>query len=301
MLAVLILAVFALALALFRLHAYRKQMLEMARILEETPAESNLALTVETGGEPVRRLCRAVNRRLEKGRQLRQETLSRERELRHTMACISHDIRTPLAGAMGYLQLLEEEPEQGEEYLKIIGRRLGELDGLLDELFLYTRLQSGSLPLKCKMTAVLPPLYDALAEFYLQLETAGIEPRLRFDREDISFYAGKEALGRIYRNLIANAIRHGRGDLSISVTESGVCFANLIEEGQVPDPNRIFDRLYQGNPARNNGGAGLGLTIVRELMEQMDGKASARIENGELLIELGFSGGMAAEQGGSAD
>ena len=87
MLAVLILAVFALALALFR----------------------------------------AVNRRLEKGRQLRQETLSRERELRHTMACISHDIRTPLAGAMGYLQLLEEEPEQGEEYLKIIGRRLGEV------------------------------------------------------------------------------------------------------------------------------------------------------------------------------
>lgn len=300
MLAVLILAVFALALALFKLHAYRRQMVEMARILEETPAESNLALTVETGGEPARRLCRAVNRRLEKGRQLRQETLSRERELRHTMACISHDIRTPLAGAMGYLQLLEEEPEKGEEYLKIIGRRLGELDGLLDELFLYTRLQSGSLPLKCKMTAVLPPLYDALAEFYLQLETAGIEPRLRFDREDIAFYADKEALGRIYRNLIANAIRHGSGDLSISVTESGVCFANLIEEGPVPDPSRIFDRLYQGNSARNNGGAGLGLTIVRELMEQMDGKASARIENGELLIELGFSGGMAAEQGGPA-
>ncbi len=300
MLAVLILAVFALALALFRLHAYRKQMLEMARILEETPAESNLALTVETGGEPVRMLCRAVNRRLEKGRQLRQETISRERELRYTMACISHDIRTPLAGAMGYLQLLEEEPEQGEEYLEIIGRRLVELDGLLDELFLYTRLQSGSLPLKCKMTAVLPPLYDALAEFYLQLETAGIEPRLRFDREDIAFYADKEALGRIYRNLIANAIRHGGGDLAISVTENGIGFANLTGDGPEPDPSRIFDRLYQGSPARNSGGAGLGLAIVRELMEQMDGKASARIEDGELLIELGFSGGMAAEQGGPA-
>ena len=69
----------------------------------------------------------------------------------------------------------------------------------------------------------------------------------------------------------------------------------------MPDPSRIFDRLYHGNSARNNGGAGLGLTIVRELMEQMGGKASARIEDGELLIELSFSGGMAAEQGGPAD
>ncbi len=296
MLPVLLLIIFALALALFRLHVYRGQLLEMAQILESTPAESNLSLTTQTGGEPARRLCRAVNSRLEKGRQLRQEALGRERELKHSMACISHDIRTPLAGAMGYLQLLEEEPERQDEYLEIIGRRLKELDGMLEQLFLYTRLQGGSLPLNCEVAAVLPPLYDALAEFYPQLETAGIEPRLRFAREDITAYADREALGRIYKNLITNAIRHGGGDLTISAIEGGICFANPIGAAPQPDPSRLFDRLYQGNPARGNGGAGLGLAIVRELMEQMDGKVTARIEGDELKIDLSFRNVHAEEE-----
>ena len=87
-------------------------------------------------GAVPRRLCRAVNARLESGRKLRQETLRGEQELKYTKACISHDIRTPLAGALGYLQLLEAEPDRREEYLAIVKRRLGELEGLLDELFL---------------------------------------------------------------------------------------------------------------------------------------------------------------------
>ena len=107
MLPVLILTLAALGIAVLRLWSYRAQMLEMARVLEETPAQSNLRLTVRMPGAVPRRLCRAVNRRLEEGRQLRLETLNREQELKYTMACISHDIRTPLAGAMGYLQLLE--------------------------------------------------------------------------------------------------------------------------------------------------------------------------------------------------
>ncbi|WP_322169124.1 sensor histidine kinase [Acutalibacter caecimuris] len=288
MLPALLLAVLALVLALFRLYAYRRQFLEMAQVLEKTPAESNLNLTVQTGGKPARQLCRAMNGRLEESRKLRLETIRREEALKYTMACISHDIRTPLAGAMGYLQLLEEEPERRVEYMEIIGKRLKELDGLLDELFLYTRLQSGPLPLDCGMVALLPPLYDALAEFYPKLEIAQIEPQLRFDREDITVYADRDALGRVYKNLISNAIRHGGGGLTVSATASGVCFANPIGAGERPDPTRLFDRLYQGDPARNHGGAGLGLAIVRELMEQMEGGVSARIEGNELQIELCF-------------
>jgi len=105
---------------------------EMAQVLEETPTESNLRLTVRMPGAAPRRLCQAVNRRLEEGWQLRLETQRRERELKYTMACISHDIRTPLAGAMGYLQLLEGEPERQVEYLGIVKKRLGELEELLE-------------------------------------------------------------------------------------------------------------------------------------------------------------------------
>ena len=288
MLPALILALAALGIAVLRLLSYRAQMLEMARILEETPAESNLCLTVRMPGAVPRRLCQAVNKRLEEGRQLRLETQERERELKYTMACISHDIRTPLAGAMGYLQLLEGEPDRQAEYLDIVKKRLEELEELLDELFLYTRLQSGSLPLECEETAALPPLWDALAEFYPQLEAAGVTPELQFDRENMTVWANPEALGRIYRNLIANALHHGGGGLAVSGGDGRLCFSNRLLPGSRPDPERLFDRFYQSGPARAKGGTGLGLSIVRELMERMGGQASARITDDTLEISLSF-------------
>ncbi|MCI8971332.1 MAG: HAMP domain-containing histidine kinase [Oscillibacter sp.] len=289
MLPALVLALAALGTALLRLWSYRAQLLEMARILEETPAESNLRLTVRMSGPAPRRLCRAVNRRLEEGRRLRLETQRREQELKYTMACISHDIRTPLAGAMGYLQLLEGEPDRQGEYLDIIKKRLGDLEELLEELFLYTRIQGGSLPLECGELAALPPLWDALAEFYPRLEAAGVEPDLRFEREDMKIWASPEALGRVYRNLIANALRHGGGGLTVSGRNGEICFSNRLPPGPRPDPEHLFDRFYQSSPARMKGGAGLGLSIVRELMERMDGRASAQIRGGTLEIRLVFS------------
>lgn len=290
MLPALIFALAALGIAVLRLWSCRAQMLEMARTLEETPAESNLRLTVRMSGRASRRLCQAMNARLEEGRRLRLEALKQERELKYTMACISHDIRTPLAGAMGYLQLLEGEPERQAEHLDIVRRRLEELDGLLDELFLYTRLQGGSLPLECETMAALPPLWDALAEFYPQLEAAGVEPALRFDREDVTVWASQPALGRVYRNLIANALRHGGGGLTVSGRDGVICFSNQLLPGSRPDPARLFDRFYQSSPARTRGGAGLGLAIVRELMERMGGQASAQIAGDLLVIKLSFRG-----------
>lgn len=289
MLPALLLTFAALAAAVLRLLAYRAQMLEMARLLEETPAESNVRLTVRMESKAARRLCRAMNERLEAGRTLRQETLRGERELKYTLACISHDIRTPLAGALGYLQLLDGEPERQAEYLDIVRRRLAELEELLDSLFLYTRLQGGALPLECGKTAALPPLWDALAELYPQLEAAGIRPDLRFQEEAMEVWASPEALGRIYRNLLANVLRHGGGGLTVSARDGEIRFSNPLGPGPRPDPDHLFDRFYQGSPARGAGGAGLGLAIVRELMEQMGGRASARITGNELEIALTFS------------
>ena len=139
------------------------------------------------------------------------------------------------------------------------------------------------------MIAALPPLWDALAEFYPQLESAGVEPELRFDQEDMKVWANPETLGRVYRNLIANALRHGGGGLAVSGQGGEICFSNELLPGPRPDPEHLFDRFYQSSPARAKGGAGLGLSIVRELMERMGGQVSAQITGDVLEIKLSFA------------
>ena len=189
----------------------------------------------------------------------------------------------PVFAALFYLYV---ETELGHRLAK---RRLEEMEGLLDELFLYTRLLGGALPLACGKTEALPPLWDALAECYPQLETAGIQPELRFAAEAMPVWASPEALGRIYRNLVVNALRHGGGGLTVSAKDGGVCFSNPLGPGPRPDPDHLFDRFYQSSPARGKGGAGLGLSIVRELMEQMGGRVSAQIVGDTLQILLVFA------------
>ena len=150
-------------------------------------------------------------------------------------------------------------------------------------------MQSGSLPLEGGEQDAQPPNWDVNAEFYPQLEAAGIAPVLQFDREDMKVYASPEALGRVYRNLIANALRHGGGGLAVSGRDGEICFSNVLAPGSMPDTAHLFDRFYQSSPARTKGGAGLGLSIVRELMERMGGRASAQITGDTLEIRLSFA------------
>ena len=101
--------------------------------------------------------------------------------------------------------------------------------------------------------------------------------------------ADPAALGRVYRNLILNALRHGGGGLAVFGQDGTIRFTNPLLPDSRPDPEHLFDRFYQSSPARNRGGAGLGLAIVRELMEQMGGEVSAEIKGDELEIKLVFS------------
>ena len=128
-----------------------------------------------------------------------------------------------------------------------------------------------------------------------ELEAAGVEPELRFDREDMTVWASPEALGRVYRNLIANALRHGGGGLTVSGRDGVICFSNQLPPGSRPDPEHLFDRFYQSSPARAKGGAGLGLSIVRELMEQIwinliGNAVKFTPEDGRILIQARTDG-----------
>lgn len=282
------LALLCLCLALVLWQVYR-QLSAWADFLENTPADSNARMTASLRGRPFLRLARAVNARLDAAQSHAIRAERAGRELQNAIAAVSHDIRTPLTGAGGYLELAQgcTDPALQRDYLDVVQRRLADLETLLDELFLYTRLSAADAPPPdCRPTAVYPVLCEALAGLYPKLRQAGIEPKLEFADETLQWNAAPEALGRIFRNLIMNAVQHGGGDLCIARAGGALRFTNRVPDPRTVDTAHLFDRFWQADRARRGGGAGLGLPIVRQLAEGMGGEASAELEGDRLCITL---------------
>ena len=281
--AVVVLAVLVLLL----LHQFSA----WASWLETTPPDTNTRLPVSVRLGPVVQAARAINGRLDWARQQELEAKKAGKELQNTMAALSHDIRTPLAAACGHLELLraESDPAVRTRRLDTVTHRLQDLETLLDGMFLYTRLQAGeTMPMDLRPVLLWPAVCEALAALVPQLEAAGLEPRLDFSDRTAAVQADPEALGRILRNLMTNSIHHGTGNLTITQTPAGLVFSNKVPDPAAIVPDHLFDRFWRGDAARRSGhgGAGLGLSIVRQLTEAMGGQVTADLKGETLYIRL---------------
>lgn len=262
-----------------------------ANWLQNTPPDSNTRLSVSVRMGPVVRAARAINGRLEQTRQQALETRKAGQELQNTMAALSHDIRTPLAAACGHLELLrtESDAETRARRLDTVEQRLRDLESLLDEMFLYTRLNAGErMPMEPRPVVLWPVVCEVLAALYPQLEVAGLEPRLEFADKTAAVMADPDALDRVLRNLVTNAIQHAAGGLTITQTADGLVLENRVADPASIDPDHLFDRFWRADSARRSGhgGAGLGLAIVRQLTERMNGQVHAELEGESLRIHL---------------
>lgn len=259
--------------------------------LENTPPDSNTRLSVSVRLNPVVRAARAINGRLDQTRQQTLDTRKAGQELQNTMAALSHDIRTPLAAACGHLELLrtESDPDARARRLDTVEQRLHDLESLLDEMFLYTRLNAGEqMPMDLRPVVLWPALCEVLAALYPQLEAAGLEPRLAFTDKSAAVLADPDALDRVLRNLVTNAVQHAAGGLTITQTADGLVLENQVTDPSAIDPAHLFDRFWRADSARRSGrgGAGLGLAIVRQLTEEMNGQVYAELEGDTLRIRL---------------
>lgn len=288
-------AVFALGCAVVVLAVLVLRLLHQfsawAAWLETTPPDSNTRLPVSVRLGPVVRAARAVNGRLDGARQQAWEAKKAGKELQNTMAALSHDIRTPLAAACGHLELLrtESDPAVRTRRLDTVTHRLQDLETLLDEMFLYTRLQAGeTMPMDLRPVPLWPAVCEALAALVPQLEDAGLEPRLDFADKTAAALADPEALGRVLRNLVTNGIHHAAGTFAITQTAEGLVFSNPVADPASLAPDHLFDRFWRADAARRSGhgGAGLGLSIVRQLTEAMGGQVTADLKGETLYIRL---------------
>lgn len=283
------------------LHAICRQLGEIGR-------GSHIELCLQSRQPCLLALCRELNAVL---RQQHSQQLKYERaqnHLKQNITSLAHDIRTPLTGAAGYVQLAQEAAEKGaplaaeqqakqQRYLQTALERMKELEDLLEELFLYTKLASeGFEPTVCKIQ-VLPLLSDCLVLMYQQMEEKGIKPQVDFTSEGFCVFADEECLRRIFLNLIRNALLHGAGDLVIRQERRSLLFENKISAATAgrPDMEQVFDRFYKADSARRTGSSGLGLFIVRELAERMGGSVRAELDGEKFCVYLEFGDRLEVE------
>lgn len=274
---------------------YERQLRRLARSLRERDAHSNTRLTVEAPGRGFAELAAAVNGQLDAAQKERVEALRRQREFQRDLASLSHDVRTPLMGAKGYVRLAQDARERpdGEEavarHLAAAEARLDDMGALLDQLFAYAQASDPDLALDLRPVRVLPLLADVLVGHYPAFDERGWEPQVDFEDEALATDADAEALARIFENLVGNALRHGASTLAVRQRGRVVTFANEVADPSALDVTRLFERFYRADASRSASGAGLGLAVSASLAEAMGMRLSARLEGRMLCIDLEIS------------
>ena len=293
--ALIILFAILFFLSLTALLLYRRQVRGLAQQLKDLEPGSNQRLTCSVRDRNILSLCRLVNTYIDSQQKLVLQAREAEEELKYTIASVSHDIRTPLTGASGYMQMAEktEDPDKRKEYCRIVRGRLKDLEQLLDQLFLYTKLTSQEISLQMELVSLFPLVCEVLTGFYGKFQEQNREPSLDFQEEAIQIQGDSSQLKRVLGNLVSNSLSYGLGTLFIVQKGNTLTFSNKVKDPGSIDPDQMFVRFYRGDPSRNaskSSHAGLGLSIARELTQAMGGKIEARLHEDILEIVLTFQG-----------
>lgn len=214
-----------------------------------------------------------------------------ENEIKKMITNISHDIRTPLTSIQGYLEMMEmsQDPIEIKRYYTIIKNRLDDVTTMLNEFFIYTKIQCSDATLPRKESVVYPLLCTYLLNYMDLLKEHQLAPEVICEDESIKAMLDEESFRRICTNLIVNTARYGTKPFRIYVRQKDdmvyIQFENKVESTSL-DVERMFDRFYKGNDVRTQKGSGLGLAIVKELCERMQGGIHAELIEDILRITL---------------
>lgn len=222
----------------------------------------------------------------------RAEKLAAREAQRRTdiLAYLAHDIKTPLASVIGYLCLLEENPqltkEEKERYLHLTLEKANRVEQLMNEFFDVTRFNLENIPLELQKIDISYMLEQMVEEFYPMLTPGGRSTELQVQK-GVLVYIDPDKTARVFNNILKNAITYSDTESVIRITaKADGKYAVVTFENNGPDIphetlNRIFDKFYRVDSSRSSktGGAGLGLAIAKEIVEQHGGSIDVESEN----------------------
>lgn len=257
---------------------------ELAYRLENS---TNTLISISSRDKDMCVLAESLNVQLKELRKKSQNYEQGDLELKEAITNISHDLRTPLTAIIGYLDLMENiGNDEVSRYTAMIRNRTDVMKQLTEELFRYsiiTSVQETNLEMLC----INDVLEETLAGFYGAITKCGIVPDIDISETRTERKLDKSALSRIFSNITSNALKYSDGDFQVRLSDDGVItFSNSAEKLTSIETEKLFDRFYTVENARNS--TGLGLSIAKLLTKRMDGEISAELDNGRLIIELYF-------------
>ena len=284
--AILVTVIFALLGKIYLMH---KAALEIGEAFEDRlAADTNTLIDISSRDPYLCQLASSINTQLRILRKQRHKYLSGDRELTEAITNISHDLRTPLTAICGYLDLLEKEPlnENAARYLSLISNRTEAMKQLTEELFRYSVILS-TQELEMETVCLNSVLEETIAAFYAALTARGLRPQIHMSGKRVEKQLNREALARVFGNLLNNALKYSDGDLEITLYDNGeITFANAASGLNEIQVGKLFDRFFTVEAARNSNG--LGLAISKTLVEQMGGTIAADYCQGRLTIRIQF-------------
>lgn len=261
--------------------------------------EGNGELHLCSPSSDVEKFLEVFNDYLGKNRESRLAIQKKEQELKDEIANISHDLRTPLTSMKGYLRLLEEinvtenpkDWEEGKQYLAVIERKAEQLQYLVEQLYEYTNLKDRAEQLYLEKTDLYGFFIEQILNYYHDFEARGIQVQLP-EEQCCEVLADKQALERIFGNMIGNALKYGKDYWKVEIRRIDntvkMVFQNPANGLTEKDVSHLFERFYMQEQSRMAGGSGLGLAIVKMLMESMGGEMTAELEEDCLVLTMVF-------------
>ncbi|AVB09474.1 two-component sensor histidine kinase [Bacillus velezensis] len=248
--------------------------------------ETGERLLLNTEDKYIKSLLIQINRLLDHNQKIKGNCNSIELSMRKMLSNISHDLKTPLTVILGYIEMINNDKSLTSEkvmsLLKTVNLKTVEVLALINRFFELVKLESGDKKLNSSRIDICEVSRKIILDYYEILISKEFEVVIDIPDDSVFVSGDEDAIERVLNNLITNAIQYGSDGkmvgLKIRITDNDV-FVEISDKGKGINEmhkDRVFERMYTLEDSRNTNyqGSGLGLTITKRLVEQMEGSIS---------------------------
>jgi two-component system OmpR family sensor kinase len=291
-LAVLVLGATSAALLIFG--PVRRRLRQLEDAASRIGAGETSARAPEHGGDEVAALARSFNRMATDLEARATALAASDQARRQLLADVSHELMTPLTAMRGYLETLgmaelRLDPPTRERYLRIVDEETRRLERIIGDLLDLARLEGGGSTLRRELVDTRALFGRVALRHERELAERGIRLATHVDPGAAQIAGDADRLEQALQNLAANALRHTAdgGEIALSAEPAGRATRIVVRDtgpGIAPEHlPLIFDRFYKADAARAGGGSGLGLSIVKAIVERHGGTIAVRNDRGAVF------------------